>query len=47
MTNRLALVLFLAILGGIAFDLFRYDGMHLAALLDRYDQFLEYLAFWR
>lgn len=47
MTNRLALVLLLLILAGVATDVRLWGGTHLSALLDRYDQFIEYLAFWR
>lgn len=47
MTNRLALVLLTLILIGVAIDMGMYDGAHLLFLADKYDDFIEYLAFWR
>ncbi|WP_211299400.1 hypothetical protein [Pukyongiella litopenaei] len=47
MTNRIALVLGVLILGALATDLYLFGSQHLIFLGKKMNQFIEWLAFWR
>jgi hypothetical protein len=47
MTNSLALVLGLFILGAIALDMYLYGTEHLIFLGKKLDELIEWMAFWR
>ena len=47
MTNSIAIVLGVLILGGIAVDVMLYGTEHLLFLARKLADFLEWLAFWR
>lgn len=47
MTNRVALVMGLLILGGLALDLFYNGSGHVVFLGKRFYELIEWLAFWR
>jgi hypothetical protein len=47
MTNRIAIVLVLLILGGLAYDVLRNDLSGLVFLVRKLVALIEYLAFWR
>lgn len=47
MTNRLAIVIGLAVLGGIAADMYLNDGANLLFLGKKLFVLLDWLAFWR
>lgn len=47
MTNRLAIILGLLIIGGIVADLMLNDGVALLFLAKKFAEFLEWIAFWR
>jgi len=47
MTNRIAIVLGLLILGGVAYDVLRNDLSGLLFLARKLMELIEYLAFWR
>jgi len=47
MTNRIAIILGLIIVAGLAFDMIRNDGAGLLFLGRKFIEFVEYLAFWR
>ncbi|MFB9150302.1 hypothetical protein [Roseovarius ramblicola] len=47
MTNRIAIVLVLLILGGVAHDALRNDLSGLVFLARKLMALIEYLAFWR
>jgi hypothetical protein len=47
MTNRIAIVLGLLILGGVAYDVLRNDLSGLLFLARKLMDLIEYLAFWR
>jgi len=47
MTNSIALVLGLLLVGGLALDLFLYGTEHVVFLGKKLFEFTEWLAFWR
>lgn len=47
MTNRIALVLGLLLVGAIALDLFLYDSRHLIFVGKKLFDLTEWMAFWR
>jgi hypothetical protein len=47
MTNRIAIVLGLLILGGVAYDVLHNDLSGLLFLARKLMELIEYLAFWR
>ncbi|MFK7876746.1 MAG: hypothetical protein AB8B71_13360 [Paracoccaceae bacterium] len=47
MTNTLALVLGLILLGGVAYDTMSHDGAGLLFLARKFTDLIEWLAFWR
>lgn len=47
MTNTLAVILGLVVVGGIAADLSYFDGQYLLFLGRKLAQLIEWLAFWR
>ncbi len=47
MTNRIALVLGLLILGALAADIYMFGSLHLIFLGKKMYQFIEWIAFWR
>lgn len=47
MTNRIALVLALLILGAVAIDYLYYGNEHLIFLAKKMAELIEWLAFWR
>ena len=47
MTNSLAIVLGLLILGGIFIDIFLFESQNLLFLAKKLAELIEWLAFWR
>jgi len=47
MTNGTAAFLAAMILGAVALDYFRYDFEYSFFLVVKFDEFLEWIAFWR
>lgn len=47
MTNRIALVLGLLILGALATDFYLFGSQHLIFLGKKMYEFIEWIAFWR
>lgn len=47
MTNQLALVLAILILGGLALDVVLFGSEHLVFLAKRFSDLIEWIAFWR
>ncbi|WP_299549196.1 hypothetical protein [uncultured Tateyamaria sp.] len=47
MTNRIAFLLALLIVGAIAVDVFLYGMQHLIFLGKKFAELLEWIAFWR
>ena len=47
MTNQIAIILGLLVLGLLGLDFFLYDGAALVYLLKKLADMIEYLAFWR
>ncbi|MEM8576280.1 MAG: hypothetical protein AAGF60_00365 [Pseudomonadota bacterium] len=47
MTNRLAIIMGLLIVGGVLWDVTRTDGANLLFLMKKLAEFIEWLAFWR
>ena len=47
MTNRIAIILGLIILSGLAFDTIRNDSAGLLFLGRKFIEFVEFVAFWR
>lgn len=47
MTNRIALVLALVIVGAITVDVMLYGMQHLVFLGKKFAELLEWIAFWR
>lgn len=47
MTNRLAILIGLVLLGGIAVDIWLYDSANLLFLGKKFFTLVEWLAFWR
>lgn len=47
MTNRLAVLLGLAVIAAIALDIFKYDAENLLFLSKKMLGLIEWLAFWR
>jgi hypothetical protein len=47
MTNPIALVLALLLIGGLAIDLFLYGPQHLIFLAKKLFELTEWMAFWR
>lgn len=47
MTDRIALILALALVGAILLDLFGNEGAALLFLMRKFFVFIEFLAFWR
>jgi len=47
MTNRIALILGLLLLGAVALDLFLFGAQHLVFLGKKLFELTEWMAFWR
>ncbi|MGX0879021.1 hypothetical protein ACSSV4_003728 [Roseovarius sp. MBR-154] len=47
MTNRIAIILGLIIVAGLAFDMFRNDSAGVVFLGRKFIGFVEFVAFWR
>jgi hypothetical protein len=47
MTNRIAIVLGLIIVGAILLDVFLYGSEHLVFLGKKFAELVEWIAFWR
>jgi hypothetical protein len=47
MTNTLAFIIGLIVVGGICVDIFEYDSENLLFLGKKLADFIEWLAFWR